>query len=220
METPITTKYPPYRQVLENGDFIINHHRGQESALKSKVRFVAIQAGTQGGKTCFEPEWLYRELGIRGEGDYLVGTATFPLLERKLLPERSTYEHVQQFKKITEGLQVVRCVGGNATTEDEIRQGCAAHGWKIDQPKISGVTAQIHRVYAMHKLNKIHPFSDLYNYLDEKTTFFYQLDDDFKPLDKFEDEPRFHLLAAERYILSDFEQETAKPDRGWILHGW
>ena len=101
------TKYPPYRQVLENGDFIINHHPGQEKALFSKARFIAIQAGTQGGKTCFEPEWLYQEIGFKGEGDYLVGTATFPLLELKLLPEFlyrfSTLENLgkyQESKKI------------------------------------------------------------------------------------------------------------------------
>jgi hypothetical protein len=110
--------------------------------------------------------------------------------------------------------------GGNATTEDEIRQGYAAHDWRIKQPKITRVEAQIDRVYALHRLGKVHPFSDLYNYLDEKTSFSYQLDESYKPLDKFEDEARFHLLAAERYILSDFTPETAKPRKCSIFHGW
>jgi hypothetical protein len=50
-----------------------------------KARFV-VGAGTQGGKTCFEPDWLRREIIRCGPGDYLVITATFPL-ELKLLPE-------------------------------------------------------------------------------------------------------------------------------------
>ena len=35
----------------------------------------------------FFPHWLYREMQLRGPGDYLVATPTFPLLELKALPE-------------------------------------------------------------------------------------------------------------------------------------
>lgn len=38
-------------------------------------------------KTSFGPHWLYREIQLRGPGDYLVATPTFPLLELKALPE-------------------------------------------------------------------------------------------------------------------------------------
>ena len=44
-------------------------------------------AGTQGGKTSFGPHWLNREIKTKGPGDYLAVTATFPLLENKMLPE-------------------------------------------------------------------------------------------------------------------------------------
>ena len=64
------------------------------------------------------------------------------------------------------------------------------------------------RVYALHKLNKVKVFNDLHNYLDQKLSFSYELDERYNPTDKLEDEPKYHLLAAERYILSSFTPET------------
>jgi hypothetical protein len=64
-----------------------NFHRGQRQAWDSKRRFVAVLAGTQGGKTVFGPAWLHREIQRCGPGDYLVATPTYPLLQLKALPE-------------------------------------------------------------------------------------------------------------------------------------
>ena len=76
------------------------------------------------------------------------------------------------------------------------------HGWPIFEPKLRHVQPQIDKVYGLHKLNKIYVFSDLLEYLREKQTFSYELDDENKPTDKLKDEQQFHLMAAERYILS------------------
>ncbi len=62
-------------------------HEGQMAALGSKARFIAMLAGSQSGKTVLCPEWLAQEIEAKGAGDYLVGTATYPLMELKLLPE-------------------------------------------------------------------------------------------------------------------------------------
>ncbi len=425
---PNPTEPPPYRAVTPEGRLILNFHPGQSRAWRSAARFVVVAAGTQSGKTCFEPDWLYREITERGEGDYLVGTTTFPLLELKLLPEfrrlfedtlhlgryheskhifqfaggrtriiffsatnpesiesatakaavldeagqkqfraetwqavqrrlslaqgralfgttlyqlgwfkndvydrwaagdgafdviqfdstenpafpreeferarlslpswkfdmfyrgrfarpagliydafsegsckiarfdvpknwliycghdfgaanpaamfyaqdpdtglfyawreylpgsgRSIAQHVEEFKRITAGYHVVRRCGGSHQ-EDEIRQGYAAHGWPILEPKLSSVEAQIERVYALHRLNKVMVFDDLSSYLDEKLSFSRVLDEHYAPTDKIDDEARFHLMAAERYILSEFTPETAvyrltpRSVRGW-----
>lgn len=78
---------------VSNGRLRLNFHPGQWRAWASKKRFIAILAGTQGGKTSFGPHWLYREIQHRGPGDYLVVTPTFPLLELKALPEfRANFE--------------------------------------------------------------------------------------------------------------------------------
>jgi len=123
---------------------------------------------------------------------------------------RSAYEHVQEFKKITEGRIVLRRSGGNRTSEDEIRQAYTAHGWPITAPRVSNVAAQIDRVYGLHKLNKIYAFDDLDEYLNEKATFSYKLDKQYQPIDgQYDNEASYHLMAAERYIMSNFAPETA-----------
>ena len=59
--------------------------------MDSVARIVAMLAGSQGGKTVLGPHWMHREILRCGEGDYLVGTSTFPLLNLKLLPEYKLY---------------------------------------------------------------------------------------------------------------------------------
>ncbi len=77
----------PFREILPNGTLRLNLHPGQTRVHQSKKRKIAMLAGSQGGKTCYVPHWLDREIQTRGPGDYLLGTATFPLLYLKLLPE-------------------------------------------------------------------------------------------------------------------------------------
>jgi hypothetical protein len=120
---------------------------------------------------------------------------------------KSTAQHVDAFREITNGYQVYERRGG-AHQEDEIRQGYTAHGWAISEPKLRYVEAQIDRVYAMHKLNKIYVFDDLLDYLDEKQSYSRKLDDANKPTDEIENKSVYHLMDAERYIMSDFSPET------------
>jgi len=81
------TKVKPFREILPDGTLRVNFHPGQVRTWLSKKRVIDMQAGSQGGKTSFGPHWLDREIRTCGSGDYLVGTSTFPLLDRKLLPE-------------------------------------------------------------------------------------------------------------------------------------
>ncbi len=73
----------------------LNLHPGQTKAWDSQARFVFMLAGSQGGKTSFEPWWLWREIQMCGAGDYLAVTATFDMFKLKFLPEmREVFEHV------------------------------------------------------------------------------------------------------------------------------
>jgi hypothetical protein len=74
-------------EITPNGRLRLHFHPGQARAWHSRARFVAVIAGTQGGKTSFGPHWLYREIQRCGPGDYIVATPTFALLEKKALPE-------------------------------------------------------------------------------------------------------------------------------------
>jgi phage terminase large subunit len=129
---------------------------------------------------------------------------------REYLPGsgRSTAQHVEEFKALTHGVNVIKRVGGNPTTEDEIRQGYTAHGWPIVAPRIKQVKPQIDKVLGLMALNKLFVFSDLTNYLNELNNCLWELDEENRPTDKIKDEARYHLCAAARYILSDFTPET------------
>jgi hypothetical protein len=67
--------------------FRLHLHPGQKRAWKSKARCVLMLAGSQSGKTCLGPFWLYREIKKCGPGDYLIATPSYKLLGKKLLPE-------------------------------------------------------------------------------------------------------------------------------------
>lgn len=121
---------------------------------------------------------------------------------------RSIYDHVQEFKRITAGYNVIKRAGGNHTTEGEIRQGYTAQGWPICEPKYSQEPKyQIQKVQGMHRLNKIYVFNDLTNYLREKLSFAYKKDNS-TVTDIIEKESQYHLMSAERGIMSDFTPET------------
>ncbi len=124
---------------------------------------------------------------------------------------RSIYDHVQEFKAITKGYNVMRRVGGSHG-EEEIRQGYSAQGWHISEPIYSrDVNYQIKKVQALHRLNKVYVFNDLANYIREKFSFIFK-----KGSDEIENPERFHCMAAERYVLSDFAPETVITKTGSI----
>ena len=118
------------------------------------------------------------------------------------------YDHVQTFKAICDGRNVLKRVGGNHQEEGE-RAAYTAQGWPISEPKHSLDKAlQIKMVQGMHRLNKIFVFNDLSNYVREKFSFVVKED-------KILDEAKFHLMSAERYLMSDFTPETVGADQGY-----
>jgi hypothetical protein len=123
-------------------------------------------------------------------------------------PGVSVHERVEAFKNLTKDYNVIKRVGGSPA-EEETRQAYNAHGWIITAPKIKHIEPQIDKVVGMHQLNKIFAFRDLVNYLDEKRTFSRKLNDMGQPTEDIENESRFHLMACERYLLSEFAPETA-----------
>ena len=142
------------------------------------------------------------------KGDYVVFREYTPG------PGRSTFEHVQEFKDMTQGYMVYRSVGGNVTTEDEIRQGYTAHGWPIIAPRFGRVNAQIDRVIGLMELNKLFIFDDLHRLLAQISNCLWELGDDGQITNKIKDEQKYHLLACLRYVGSDFTPETVVTGHG------
>ena len=116
--------------------------------------------------------------------------------------------HVEEFKKLASGYNVLKSAGGNQTTEDENRQLYTAHGWPIVQPKIKSVSAAIDRVKGLMELNKIFVFEDMVELLEELMTYSWKLDPTGKITDEIERKSSYHLMDCMRYILSDFTPET------------
>ncbi len=61
-------------------------HYGQGQAMSSDRRIILISAGKQSGKTTFGPLWLWHQMQICGDGDYLAVSSSFPLEDKKLIP--------------------------------------------------------------------------------------------------------------------------------------
>ncbi len=133
---------------------------------------------------------------------------------------RSTFQHVEEFKRITAGLHVNRRAGGSHQ-EDEIRQGYAAHGWPIRAPKIERVGAGIDKVRGMFELGKVFIFEDLVHTLSELSVYKWKVDTSGTITDDIEDKAKFHLMDCMRYILGEFAPETADIRGGpEVRGGW
>lgn len=130
----------------------------------------------------------------------------------------STYEHIQEWKSITHGYKVHRSVGGNLTTEDEIRQGYTAHGWPIMPPAFGRVGSQIDRTIALMERNRIFVCSECHQLLSQIANCLWELDDDNHVTNKIKDEAKYHLLACLRYIMSDFTPETLAASQAVKIH--
>jgi len=61
-------------------------HPGQWETWQATERYLAMIAGTGGGKTSFGPLWLWREIQARGAGDYLAISPISDMLSRVLIP--------------------------------------------------------------------------------------------------------------------------------------
>jgi len=61
-------------------------HEGQIRALKSKARYVAMIAGTGGGKTSFIPIWIATQIAQDPQADYMVVSPTYNMLTNILMP--------------------------------------------------------------------------------------------------------------------------------------
>jgi len=66
--------------------FTYELHPGQVRAFDSEAQYVAMIAGTGGGKTWFGSIWLAREIKKDVKADYLAVAPTYPMLKDILLP--------------------------------------------------------------------------------------------------------------------------------------
>ena len=124
---------------------------------------------------------------------------------------KSSFEHAEEWKKLSEGENIVRRVGGNLS-EGATREAFTAAGWPIQapHPKMRDVEEGIKRVYAWHSGNRIMVFRDVHGYLDEKMSYRRKLDDNYRPTTEISDKADYHRMDAERYLFSIFAPEMVQ----------
>lgn len=122
---------------------------------------------------------------------------------------KAAEEHALTLLDMSSGERIEKIAGG-AHHEDGWREAFTRAGLAVKKPKHRDVEYGIDQVYAFHKFSRLFVFDDLYDYIDEKLSYSRALDDNYQPTEKIEDKERFHLMDAERYIISDFEPQFAK----------
>jgi len=117
-----------------------------------------------------------------------------------LMGGKSIKQHAENFRKIV-GNRPLLWVGG-ARPEEQWRQEFQEAGIPMSAPPINDVEVGIARVYAYHKQNKIFVFNTLKKYLDEKGSYARKLDEHNNPIEDIEDKHSYHMMDAERVIVS------------------
>ena len=117
-----------------------------------------------------------------------------------LLGGKSIKQHADNFRSIVGGRPLL-WVGG-ARPEEQWRREFQEQGIPMSAPPISDVEVGIARVYAYHKQNKIFVFNTLKKYLDEKGSYARKLDENNNSTEEIEDKSTYHLMDAERVVVS------------------
>jgi hypothetical protein len=104
-----TRPAPPPLYEVDGDTLRLNFHAGQWRAWHSPARFVAVLAGTQGGKTAYGPWHLWHKIHTEATGgDYLAVTSSYDLFKLKMLPAlRETFEHVLKCGRYWSGDRII-----------------------------------------------------------------------------------------------------------------
>ncbi len=120
--------------------------------------------------------------------------------------------HAHTLLELSKGEPIIQRAGGSHT-EDGWREAFSVAGWPVAEPNINAVDVGIQRVYGWHKTNKLMVFDDLHGYLDQKSRYSRELDQNYNPTDKIEDKADFHYMDCERYIVSNLAEPTVEISR-------
>ena len=124
--------------------------------------------------------------------------------------ELTAYAHAKEFQRLSEGETITRRVGG-IRSEQGWREAFGAAGWPISLPRVTGprsVDLGITQVQGLHQQNRILVFDDVLEYLDEKMSYSWELDEQLEPrMGVIKNKNDYHLMDAERYLVVDFTPE-------------
>ena len=124
--------------------------------------------------------------------------------------DRRTDEHVEEMKKICPREKIILCQGGKGDPGDDgWRNDFTRAGWPVGMPDIRAVDVGIQRVQAFHGLHKVKYLASCTDILSEKASYSYKLNEQKEPTGDIVNKQDYHLLDAERSILSKFNLSIA-----------
>ncbi len=116
---------------------------------------------------------------------------------------------------LLDGEPVIPTAFGGSPGESQWRMEFTQAGLPVGKPAVSDLQVGIQRVFAAHKTHRLFIFQGLKNYLDEKLRYAWALDTEGRPVQEIEDEETFHLMDAERYIISSLD-DTGSGESGVV----
>lgn len=125
----------------------------------------------------------------------------------------SVAQHVEAFKKLAAGRNVVHRAGGNHQ-ESEIRQAYAAHGWYMLEPitpqgRPASVGDRIERLRALMETNKIFVFRTCSRLIAELANYSFKTGGVGVITDEIAQKAKYHLLDSLGYSMVHTVYETA-----------
>lgn len=124
-----------------------------------------------------------------------------------LAGDMATAEHSMTMRR---GEPMIPTAIGGAPSEDQWRREFRNAGLPIYKPPISDVEVGIDRVYATHAKHQIKVFNTLHMYLEQKRTYSRVLDESGDPTEKIKDKATFHMVDAERYLVSHLRRPAGR----------
>lgn len=123
------------------------------------------------------------------------------LFQEYLEGNRTTEEHVREFKVVEQEHNTIKRIGG-ARAEKQQRWDWSAFDYPVYESPVIDVEAGIDRVTALIKQNKLFIFNTCIHLIDEFGTYARELDDNRQPTEKIKDKETYHLLDSLRYCAS------------------
>ncbi len=99
------------------------------------------------------------------------------------------------------------CYGG-ARSEGQWRTEFSQSGLQVNRPSLDDVDVGISRVYAQHANSKIIYFNNMRGIIEEKNSYRRKRARDGGYTDEIMNKNSYHLLDAERYIISEIRQSS------------
>ena len=208
---PLFTKeeYAEAQNTLSEEEFSM-FYRGRETTRRFLI-YNNFNPEKHTTKRFHIPENWARYVGVDFGGTHMAAmfyaeepeTKRLYAYKEYLAGNKTIKQHVADM--LSEEPVIPLCYGG-AKGEGQWRAEFSQAGLHINQPVVEDVDIGISRVYAQHANDGIIYFDDLSHIIEEKGTYRHKRNSDGTYSDEIVSKNTYHMLDAERYIISAIRQ--------------